>query len=327
MEEQQQHIKLLAFRYFEGKSSREDAEKIFAFLKEDDSQHSIFRKWENDWINSLELHPELNERWEQIKLANRNTEFIKKSVPVIKPYRNYIYAVASIAVLILGVFFALMSMQDLQPEEFFILETPLGQKSKITMPDGSNVWLNSGSSLIYSNKYGKKNREVQLSGEAYFEVRKGLKDFIVRINEYSVIVKGTRFNVSAYRDDQLLTTTLLEGSVEFNYIQGSLEMNPGETMEMNLETNSITCKKSQHSTNAWTRNRLEYENIELEELLKKLSREYARPIFLESDSLSKQSFSISIDTNKDLSDVLNAIAEIIPIKTIHQNDTIKLKPI
>ena len=96
MEEQQQHIKLLAFRYFEGKSSREDAEKIFAFLKEDDSHHSIFRKWENDWINSLELHPELNERWEQIKLANRNTEFIKKSVPVIKPYRNYIYAVASI---------------------------------------------------------------------------------------------------------------------------------------------------------------------------------------------------------------------------------------
>ncbi|MEA4905062.1 MAG: FecR family protein [Petrimonas sp.] len=327
MEEQLQHIKLLAFRYFEGKISPEDAEVLFSFLKEGDFNPSLFRKWEDEWLSSLEFQPELNERWEKIKLANRNTEFIKKSIPVVKSYRNYVYAAVSIALLIIGSIVAFISIQDHQPEQYFTLETPLGQKSKITMPDGTLVWLNSGSSLIYSNKYGKGNREVKLSGEAYFEVKKGPKRFIVQINGYSVTVKGTKFNVSAYSDDQLLTTTLLEGRVEFNYMQGSLEMAPGETMEMNLKTNSIMRKKTGQSVNSWTRNRLDYGNIELEELLKKLSREYARTILLDSDSLKKQSFSISIDTNKDLADVLNAIAEIIPIKIINQNDTIKLKPI
>ncbi|MPM21026.1 hypothetical protein SDC9_67465 [bioreactor metagenome] len=327
MEEQLQHIKLLVFRYFEGKTSPEDAEVLFSFLKEGDSNPSLFRKWEDEWLSSLEFQPELNERWKKIKLANRNSEFIKKSVPVVRPYRNYIYAAASIVLLIIGSIVALISIHNRQQEQYFTLETPLGQKSKITMPDGSLVWLNSGSSLTYSNKYGKGNREVKLSGEAYFEVKKDLKKFIVQINGYSIIVKGTRFNVSAYSDDQLLTTTLLEGRVEFNYMQGSLEMAPNETMELNLKTNSITRKKNRQSINAWTRNRLEYGNIELEELLKKLSREYARTILLESDSLKKQSFSISINTNKDLTDVLNAIAEIIPIKAINQNDTIKLKPI
>lgn len=327
MEEQLQHIKLLVFRYFEGKTSPEDAEVLFSFLKEGDSNPSLFRKWEDEWLSSLEFQPELNERWKKIKLANRNSEFIKKSVPVVRSYRNYIYAAASIVLLIIGSIVALISIHNRQQEQYFTLETPLGQKSKITMPDGSLVWLNSGSSLTYSNKYGKGNREVKLSGEAYFEVKKDLKKFIVQINGYSIIVKGTRFNVSAYSDDQLLTTTLLEGRVEFNYMQGSLEMAPNETMELNLKTNSITRKKNRQSINAWTRNRLEYGNIELEELLKKLSREYARTILLESDSLKKQSFSISINTNKDLTDVLNAIAEIIPIKAINQNDTIKLKPI
>ena len=327
MEEQLQHIKLLAFRYFEGKTSPENAKELFSFLKEGDSNPSLFRKWEDEWLTSLEFKPELNERWEKIKLANRNSEFIKKSVPVVRSYRNYIYAAASIVLLIIGSIVALISIHNRQQEQYFTLETPLGQKSKITMPDGSLVWLNSGSALTYSNKYGKGNRKVKLSGEAYFEVKKGLKKFIVQINGCSITVKGTKFNVSAYSDDQLLTTTLLEGRVEFNYMLGSLEMAPGETMELNLKTNSIARKKNRQSINAWTRNRLEYDNIELEELLKKLSREYARTILLESDSLKKQSFSISINTNKDLTDVLNAIAEIIPIKAINQNDTIKLKPI
>ncbi|OJV38652.1 MAG: hypothetical protein BGO33_09010 [Bacteroidia bacterium 43-41] len=90
MEEQLQHIKLLAFRYFEGKTSPEDAEVLFSFLKEGDFNPSLFRKWEDEWLSSLEFQPELNERWEKIKLANRNTEFIKKSIPVVKSYRNYI---------------------------------------------------------------------------------------------------------------------------------------------------------------------------------------------------------------------------------------------
>jgi ferric-dicitrate binding protein FerR (iron transport regulator) len=95
------------------------------------------------------------------------------------------------------------------------IRTPLGAKSNITLPDGSSVWLNAGSEIAYSSDFGMINRDLQLTGEAFFEVKSdSLKPFNVIVSGMTVRALGTRFNVKAYPDDNMMAATLEEGIVD-----------------------------------------------------------------------------------------------------------------
>ena len=94
------------------------------------------------------------------------------------------------------------------------INTPAGAKSKVNLPDGSTIWLNAGSTLRYSNQFGKKNREIFLTGEAFFEVAKNKsKVFVVQASDLSIKAYGTAFNVKSYPDENTVETTLIEGSI------------------------------------------------------------------------------------------------------------------
>jgi len=94
------------------------------------------------------------------------------------------------------------------------ITVPLGAKSKIRLPDGTEVILNAGSKLTYSTDYGKKLREVELSGEGYFKVAKiKSKPFIVHTSKTSIEALGTEFNVKAYPNENIIETILVEGSL------------------------------------------------------------------------------------------------------------------
>jgi len=94
--------------------------------------------------------------------------------------------------------------------EYNTLTPPRGGQFQVVLPDGSKVWLNSASSIIYPTAFNGESRVVKLQGEAYFEVTKNRhKPFIVRTNNVDVNVLGTHFNVTAYNDDAATTTTLL----------------------------------------------------------------------------------------------------------------------
>ncbi len=94
------------------------------------------------------------------------------------------------------------------------IEVPLGAKSKVLLPDGTEVWLNAGSKLTYPVNYGKKSREVILSGEGYFKViHNPAKPFIVNASKVSITALGTEFNVKAYPDENVVETILVKGSV------------------------------------------------------------------------------------------------------------------
>lgn len=102
--------------------------------------------------------------------------------------------------------------------------TRYGSKTKLVLPDGTQVWLNSGSKLTYDKTYGNKIREVILSGEAYFDVVKNAeKPFIIHANQVNITVLGTAFNVKSYPGDKTTETSLVRGSVEV-----SLNYRPSE---------------------------------------------------------------------------------------------------
>lgn len=94
------------------------------------------------------------------------------------------------------------------------VEAPFGSRTHLTLSDGSKVWLNAGSSLKYSSRYGVENRKVVLEGEAYFSVEKDTaRQFIVSTSHLDIKVYGTEFNVEAYSSDGKIRTTLVSGSI------------------------------------------------------------------------------------------------------------------
>ncbi len=97
---------------------------------------------------------------------------------------------------------------------FNTMRTPKRGQYQLILPDGSRVWLNSSSSLKYPTAFNSKIREVELTGEGYFEITENKeKPFVVKANKIDVKVLGTAFNVNAYEDEPELATTLVQGSV------------------------------------------------------------------------------------------------------------------
>lgn len=102
--------------------------------------------------------------------------------------------------------------KDAQPQTITV---PAGQRAQITLADGTRVWLNAQSTLTYASDFGRNDRNVELDGEAYFEVAKNKKlPFYVHTEMHKVRVVGTSFNVCAYKGSKEFETTLVEGIVD-----------------------------------------------------------------------------------------------------------------
>ncbi len=189
-------------------------------------------------------------------------------------------AVLFIPVLVLS---AYMFMQ-LGSEKVRMVEvrTNPGVISRFELPDGTKVWLNAGSTLTYPQNFWPESRRVELTGQGYFEVTKDPeKPFIVKVDPiYSVEVLGTTFDVSAYRDDEMIGTTLVEGSVKLNINQKN-----GKTVSQLLKPNEraefskSTCKLNIASVNAdydtaWINGEIIFRNHSMRQVIKTLSRHY-----------------------------------------------------
>lgn len=212
-------LKSLFISYLEGTSSKKDEEILIRWLQ--NNPHTV-----------KEIH-ELIQIWNLSELVGKfDANHIEKEWTVLlqkalhssgkskKSYGVFLYWLPRIAaVFLLGavVSFAI-SYQIINPKNgplvYHEISSPAGAKSKVTLPDGSSIWLNAGSNLKYSNNYGKKNREVELNGEAFFDVAKDKsKVFVVITSDLNIKAYGTTFNVKAYPEENTVETTLIEGSI------------------------------------------------------------------------------------------------------------------
>ena len=317
--EEKKHIHELAIQYFEGRILREDEKLLFGYLRQSSANERLFRQWEKEWIASGKAVAQATAEWETLQRKIRTHEAIIPMLTLAAPrfavWRK-VAAVAAIVLLTIGGTLGIRQFVSLwKPETYFISEAPYGEKSKVVLADGTVVWLNAGSTLKYSNKFNAGNRKVELNGEGYFEVtKKEGATFVVQTHGYDVVVKGTKFDVSAYKDDPFISTTLLEGAVELNYKGTPVRMSPGESVRLNVATGKFTRSRVNASqAKAWAENRIEYDNITLKELIAKLSRQYDVNIRLESETAGDKTFRISLRNRETIGEVMAALQEIIPI--------------
>lgn len=193
------------------------------------------------------------------------------------------------------------------------VEAPLGARTKLYLPDGTQVWLNAGSKIVYSQGFGVADRKLSLVGEGYFEVTKNEEmPFEIKTRELDLTVLGTKFNFKNYPEDEEVTVNLMEGKVALmNEVKEmpTLYLSPQEKMVLNKRTGIMTKSKTNvEYANAWSRNELFFDEELLEDIAKKLMRSYDVEIEV-ADSLSSKRFYGSFKlVGNTIDEVLQTIA-------------------
>jgi transmembrane sensor len=191
------------------------------------------------------------------------------------------------------------------------LTTPRGGQYQVVLEDGSKVWLNSASSISYPDKFTGNSRHVKLTGEAYFEVAKNKeKPFYVDINNVQVRVLGTHFNIAAYGNDDNITTTLLEGSVQVTKSNSLALIKPGEQAVCINSANNIQVSQADvEQAIAWKNGYFVFNDENINGIMKKVSRWYNVDVEYKGD-LKGQRFGGIYDRSKSITELLNYLQKI-----------------
>ncbi len=192
-----------------------------------------------------------------------------------------------------------------------VVKVSRGVVSYLHLPDGTQVWLNSGSRLTYGNTFNKENRNVILEGEAYFEVTKNpKKPFVVQGKEMSVKVLGTKFDVKSYKEDASVVVTLLEGSVHLSEVNkqssSSLLLKPNDQATFIKENSKLTVNKI-NAKNAceWIHGNLIFDDEEFGQIVKCLEREYNITIDIQDRDIEQLHFYGKFRNTQPIEEILN----------------------
>lgn len=160
--------------------------------------------------------------------------------------------------------------------EYYTLSTPRARQQKLSLPDGSIVWLNAQSSIRFPSAFTAARREVAITGEAYFEVAKdAVHPFIVHVNENAIEVLGTHFNVMAYSNEGSLETTLLEGSVKFSSGNNTVLLKPGQQSQLAPGSNiKVNNNVDIEQVVAWKNGIQSFNNADIKAIMRQVERWY-----------------------------------------------------
>lgn len=157
-----------------------------------------------------------------------------------------------------------------------ILSTPTGGQYQVTLPDGSRVWLNAASSLRFPTAFKGDERNVTLTGEAYFEIAQHASSpFKVMANDVEIEILGTHFNVMAYADEHNTTTTLLQGAVKVHSPGKAVLLKPGQQAQFNHGTQGLLVSAADaESAVAWKNGYFSFSNENIQSAMRKIARWY-----------------------------------------------------
>lgn len=332
-----------------GDASVEEQKQAFDWINESEENQQYYRQIRDAWIALSLDHPTDNKRMEEVwrKIQKRSSlkipdmKMVKKS----NTYRfSQILNYAALALLLMGLgallFYMVGSGKPVTKLMTYAVEAPLGAKAKVTLPDGTLVNLNAGSKLTYTSEYNERERNVLLSGEAFFKVAKDKsKPFTVIASGLKVKALGTSFNVKAYPQDDIIETTLVEGSVKIESKNRANEpkvlmpkekltfhkaKNEMEIAQLRSETEKPVVEKKTEareeqklktleSITSWKENRLIFDNENLNEMVVKMQRWYGVQIQLKASDLTNAHFSGKFIYNETIYQVLDILSRTTPI--------------
>ncbi|ACU03291.1 FecR family protein [Pedobacter heparinus] len=192
-----------------------------------------------------------------------------------------------------------------------VMSTPRGGTYQITLPDGTRAWLNADTKISFPSQFiGKERKILIINGEVYFEVAKNKeKPFIVESDGQEVTVLGTHFNISAYKDEGAIKTTLLEGSVKVSSSgQRVVILKPNQQSTVGANAGITVKQVDPEDAIAWKEGYFIFNSENLDEVMRRVSRWYNVQVVFEDESLKHETFIGTISKYEQVSKVLNMLA-------------------
>jgi ferric-dicitrate binding protein FerR (iron transport regulator) len=319
----------IVVRYIEGGASPEEILIIERWISLSEKNRTEYSKLKRAW--ELASASAGLRSWNAQK---RKEEFLKKiigeqstvSFRIRKSLRGRhniitdIMKYAAVIIIVAGITGILILRRDTSPEKpgFTTITAARGSKTEMVLPDGSKLWMNAGSRIRYSNSYDKITRELFLEGEGYFEVaRNNGKPFRVHAGELVIEATGTAFNVKAYPDENVIETTLVEGSVTISSDrnrENKISLWPNEQVNFYRtgtgnrdEGNFVIMKGIKPDLNtSWINDQLIISNETLESIVVKLGRKYDMEFHFDDNSLKELRYTgvLNNETIEQILDIL-----------------------
>lgn len=311
-------LKLLR-HYLLGKTNKDQRRLV------DDWYHSVddtkpIGLWEEEGKRNAVKGEIQLQIWEQI---NNNTTGWK-----VIPLRVRLTTAACIAVLLISASWLLLVNRHRESITYFTVTAPLGEIKQIRLPDSTQVWLKSGTTLQYSSQYGKQARRLELAGEAFFEVQKdGSKPFIVKTGSLETRVLGTAFNIQAYRDRPSIQVWVQHGRVQVSdSIQVLTELSKGKRFQWDrADGHSHIDSLNWKQALAWQQGILLLESAAFSELAFELKEIYGVALVTSNAEIHGQHYDAKFFIHKtSVNDIIATIAAVHGIRYRIHGKTITL---
>ncbi|MCE7057290.1 FecR domain-containing protein [Algoriphagus sp. AGSA1] len=325
--------------FYDGNLTQAEAQDFLNFLGSREAEEllsaEIIQLW-SDQIKEGEPDSETTELWEKINLKKDSypKSVLHKRTPIRKVLRlNWLRAAVVFLLMGLTTLFFVQNNQETNQtpgqelhESFITNSNRKGEKTKVTLEDGSVVYLNSQSSITYPENF-KTNRYIQLEGEAYFEVTKD-PGYPFRVEAEGIVTTalGTSFNISTFMEEEKVAVTLLTGKVKLNQDgrDDYLELSPGEESLLSPDIPRMEkYKVSAADRILWIEGILKFDEANLEEMVKVLERWYGVAIKVNGKPKDLSASGV-FDNQESLRNVLTVMSQTLQFEFVMDDKMITL---
>ena len=317
-------------RYISGECSEDELKQIFDWFKESEDNRKEWLKLrmvtaKSNFIQFSEPK-HVARSYRELRKEQLDRELLEKKITR-KITLRFLWYAASILLLVGLSSISYHYFTSQANSKMLVVSVKANEPvKKISLDDSTRVWISAGSKIEYPEKFGKKERKVSVEGKVYFEVTPDAnRPFLVKTDAYTVKVTGTSFDVNAFKYKQLSDITLVQGEVEIlnDKLISLCSLQAGQQFEIDKLTNRFDIRVVEAKILAsWHSGTLEFDGLTFSEIAKALERQYNVQIILEEGIAKDKKLVGSLSFEKDIHEMMRAIASVIPIKYDIQINTI-----
>ena len=289
----------ILYKFFEGKASPKEQRLIGQWLDESEKHKEVLVR-ERMVFDAMIVSGGITDR--------QSVQSRKKRTRVV--FMELLRVAAVILVMFLvGGYIYVRKMEEIRLANN-VVTVPVGQRVNLQLPDGTSVWLNASSEIIYPAYFSGSTREIHLNGEAYFEVEHNAsKPFIVHTETFDIKVLGTKFNVEAYKGMEGFTTALMEGSVEVTDRKNkdkSVRLYPAQKVAFR---NGELCKSpiDNYDVYRWREGLICFKETRFADLMRQLEKNYGVRILINNEAVKEKVFSGKFRTTDGIDNALRLL--------------------
>jgi len=313
-------------KFFAGELTSEEKETFWTSLDADNELLEKAAQLKNSWATA-QLVSAPGDKKTALKAWRKINANINRDKYFILPRWRVAVAAAMVGIIFAASLF--FAGREKPATAYHTLTVLTGQYAQLTLADGSEVWLNSRSKVVYPERFTSATREIQLEGEALFKVKSDSKHpFIVKTETVNVIATGTQFNISAYPDDKSVAVSLIEGVVKLYSVDNEIdcEVKPGQIAVYDKLKKNISSQNTDTDIQiSWIHGEYRFREMALEDIAKRLERIYGVVFVFHDETLKQRKFTGIFDKRQSIETILRVIEVSAKTQYLIENDTVHFK--